>query len=677
MMLQKPYLIVVIIFVTLIQSISAQTFRDNFNVVSYGNNNGSQNFSGNWIEQNDDGSPSGGRISINSNQLRFNNIDNRAIYRFVPLAGASSATLTLDYDATSRGNESLQVFIYNPDTNTFNLISTINTSNSGSITYDLSAAEIASNPAIFLNGADTNWGNGEIIFIDNVQFSTGSSVPEILVNDVTVNEEDGTAIFTVTHSGPNISGVFTVDYATASGSANAGLDYITETGTLNFNGTSGDTETITITIIDDTIIDPLLETFSIILSNPSDTSVIVSDIGTGTIRDNDAILVSNGGSISTCSNTLLDSGGISGNYNVNEDFTITICPDTPGKNINIDFSSFSTENNFDFLYIYQGISTSGTPIGTYDGDLGSFSVTSLDSSGCLTLRFTSDEIITSSGWDATISCLDKAPTLVVEDITVNEGDGTAVFTVTHTDIAALGPFDVTFQTQQGTAVAGDDYSTTTGTISFNGTLGDTETITVPIIDDANYGELNETFTVEFLTTTDTNVNITDTATGFISDNEVILNDVPLTDIIAGMSNPWTETYDFSGLTIDNSDPYCDNTVVLGAWSLMIFYEDLTLPSSTINLYYGFDVTQNAGTSFTLDNFFAISPTGSKATFLSYEGDATLDGTVGDAGENEELSITTQGGITTILTGDGGQTGNNPYNSTIYDNTVPTQLVHRV
>jgi len=209
MMLQKPYLIVVIIFVTLIQSISAQTFRDNFNVVSYGNNNGSQNFSGNWIEQNDDGSPSGGRISINSNQLRFNNIDNRAIYRFVPLAGASSATLTLDYDATSRGNESLQVFIYNP-----------------------------------------------------------------------------------THSGPNISGVFTVDYATASGSANAGLDYITETGTLNFNGTSGDTETITITIIDDTIIDPLLETFSIILSNPSDTSVIVSDIGTGTIRDNDAILVS-------------------------------------------------------------------------------------------------------------------------------------------------------------------------------------------------------------------------------------------------------------------------------------------------------------------------------------------------------------------------------------------------
>ena len=771
MMLQKPYLIVVIIFVTLIQSISAQTFRDNFNVVSYGNNNGSQNFSGNWIEQNDDGSPSGGRISINSNQLRFNNIDNRAIYRFVPLAGASSATLTLDYDATSRGNESLQVFIYNPDANTFNLISTINTSNSGSITYDLSAAEIASNPAIFLNGADTNWGNGEIIFIDNVQFSTGSSVPEILVNDVTVNEEDGTAIFTVTHSGPNISGVFTVDYATASGSANAGLDYITETGTLNFNGTSGDTETITITIIDDTIIDPLLETFSIILSNPSDTSVIVSDIGTGTIRDNDAILVSNGGSISTCSNTLLDSGGISGNYNVNEDFTITICPDTPGKNINIDFSSFSTENNFDFLYIYQGISTSGTPIGTYDGDLGSFSVTSLDSSGCLTLRFTSDEIITSSGWDATISCLDKAPTLVVEDITVNEGDGTAVFTVTHTDIVASGPFDVTFQTQQGTAVAGDDYSTTTGTISFNGTLGDTETITVPIIDDANYGELNETFTVEFLTTTDTNVNITDTATGFISDNEVILNDVPLTlynnlsgnydyvstggslrtnsnstdpcaiattssntltsivdptgknvvkaylywahsssevdqdvtlegtsvsadlvygaldfgglqfygyiaditDIIAGMSNPWTETYDFSGLTIDNSDPYCDNTVVLGAWSLMIFYEDLTLPSSTINLYYGFDVTQNAGTSFTLDNFFAISPTGSKATFLSYEGDATLDGTVGDAGENEELSITTQGGITTILTGDGGQTGNNPYNSTIYDNTVPTPI----
>ena len=99
---------------------------------------------------------------------------------------------------------------------------------------------------------------------------------------------------------------------------------------------------------------------------------------------------------------------------------------------------------------------------------------------------------------------------------------------------------------------------------------------------------------------------------------------------------------------------------------MIFYEDLALPASTLNLYYGFDVTSNAGTTFTLDNFYAIGASGSKATFLSYEGDATLDGSSAGSTNPEELSITSQSGVTTILSGDGGQTGNNAYNSTIYD-----------
>ena len=146
----------------------------------------------------------------------------------------------------------------------------------------------------------------------------------------------------------------------------------------------------------------------------------------------------------------------------------------------------------------------------------------------------------------------------------------------------------------------------------------------------------------------------------------------VTDVITGIGNPWTETYDFSDLTVDNSGDYCASTVVLGAWSLMIFYEDLTLPSSTINLYYGFDVTQNDGTSFTLDNFFAISPIGSKATFLSYEGDDTLDGTSGT--NKEELSIQSGSAATaSILSGDGAQTGNNPFNSTLYDETSGTNI----
>jgi len=51
------------------------TFSDTFSSVSYSNNNGTQNFSGNWVETNETTNPSAGRILINSNQLRFRNLD--------------------------------------------------------------------------------------------------------------------------------------------------------------------------------------------------------------------------------------------------------------------------------------------------------------------------------------------------------------------------------------------------------------------------------------------------------------------------------------------------------------------------------------------------------------------------------------------------------------------------
>ncbi|MGB5553698.1 MAG: right-handed parallel beta-helix repeat-containing protein, partial [Flavobacteriaceae bacterium] len=109
--------------------------------------------------------------------------------------------------------------------------------------------------------------------------------------------------------------------------------------------------------------------------------------------------------------------------------------------------------------------------------------------------------------------------------------------------------------------------------------------------------------------------------------------------------------------------------VLGGWALFIFYEDTSLPAVNINLYQGFDGLSNAGTSFTLDSFYAIAGSGAKASFLSWEGDSNLDGTSSGSTNPEELSITNQSAVTNVLSGDGGQSGNNAYNSTIYDNTV--------
>jgi len=160
-----------------IQSYGQGIFLDNFNTTSYSNNNGTANFATNWVETNEGTDPSGGRIQINSNQLRFNNLDGRIITRTLDLSLSTSAALTLDYDATNRNNEGLRIQLWNNNTSAFETIATINTSVSGSISHSLTADQMSAASAIRFIGVDNNWSNGEIIFIDNVQINAVASAP--------------------------------------------------------------------------------------------------------------------------------------------------------------------------------------------------------------------------------------------------------------------------------------------------------------------------------------------------------------------------------------------------------------------------------------------------------------------------------------------------------------------
>ncbi|WP_411032321.1 C-type lectin domain-containing protein, partial [Spongiimicrobium sp. 3-5] len=152
------------------------TYLDNFNTLpeSYSQNDGTLNFATNWAES-ESTSPTGGRIRIVSSQLRFNNLDGRTITRTLDLSAASAVTLTLDYDATSRGNEGLRVRLYNSSTSSYETIATINTTTSGSITHTLTANQISNSSRIRFQGVDNNWSGSETIFVDNVQFSVPSS----------------------------------------------------------------------------------------------------------------------------------------------------------------------------------------------------------------------------------------------------------------------------------------------------------------------------------------------------------------------------------------------------------------------------------------------------------------------------------------------------------------------
>jgi uncharacterized protein len=88
------------------------------------------------------------------------------------------------------------------------------------------------------------------------------------------------------------------------------------------------------------------------------------------------------------------------------------------------------------------------------------------------------------------------PQLSINDVSLAEGDsGTTdfVFTVTLTNAAAEA-FTVDFGTQDGTALAGEDYEATSGTLNFAGIDGEQHIITVPVNGDTT-PEPDETFTV--------------------------------------------------------------------------------------------------------------------------------------------------------------------------------------
>lgn len=746
-----------------------ETYLDTFSNTSYSNNNGTQNFSSNWTEQNENSSAFGGRITITGGRLRFRNNDDRWIYRFVPLAGASTATLTLDYDANSANGQALDVYIYNADSNQWNYVQRIN-NGTGTITYNLTAAQIDSNPAIIFYPPNTNWGNNNIIYIDNVQF-TATYGAELEIDDVTVNEDDGTAIFTVRHIGSSTS-AYSVNYTTNDISAISGQDYSVSSGTLNFNGSLNDTETITVPITDDTIFEGD-ETFGLSFTSTTNTDVDITDTAIGTILANDALIMTDGGSATTCDDTFLDSGGIS-NYSDNEDLVYTICPDTANNYTQVNFDQFDVIPG-DILYVYDGNSTGATLIGQYDNDNIPTQIFATNTNGCLTFRFTSNNNTTGNGWQASVSCSPPGPKIVVEDVYVDEDSGSAIFTVTHVrDRHGYSwlfgfvetPFTVEYIVSDGTANNGSDYISVNGTLTFTGEVGNVQTFSVPIVDDG-VPELVEYFTVGFSDATAqyASVDYSDTANGYInsqilandpltlfqefdgyfdysttggslrtndnntdacsittSSSNTLISPIPntgtikkaylywahsstvvdgtvtfegqtvnanyqyqttltnrnfygyvsdVTNIVEGVTDPSTNVFDFSGLSVDNSNTYCSSATVLGGWTLFVFYEDPNLPAVNINLYQGFDGLSNDGNSFTLDSFYAIAGAGAKASFLSWEGDSTLDGnSSGTTNPNgERLSITNQANQDFTLAGDGGQTGNNAYNSTMYDNTT--------
>jgi predicted extracellular nuclease len=128
------------------------------------------------------------------------------------------------------------------------------------------------------------------------------------------------------------------------------------------------------------------------------------------------------------------------------------------------------------------------------------------------------------------------PLVSVSDVSVNEAAGTMTFTVTRANVAA-GAFTVDYATADGTALAGSDYTATSGTLSFADNQT-TATVTVAINNDGT-PELNETLFLNL--TNPTGVIIADgQATGTIQNDDgtpiqVSINDVSIVEGQSGTS----------------------------------------------------------------------------------------------------------------------------------------------
>ena len=165
--------------------------------------------------------------------------------------------------------------------------------------------------------------------------------------------------------------------------------------------------------------------------------------------------------VTTCSGLFYDSGGPDSDYTNNLTYTMTFYPQTEGASIRVVFTEFNTESGYDYLYIYDGTSTSATLMGQYDGTTSPGTVTATNTTGALTFKFTSDQGVTAAGWVATVSCLTlEYNTITATANPVNSGtiEGADTYvqgeTCTLTATAASG-YVFTNWTENGEVVSTD------------------------------------------------------------------------------------------------------------------------------------------------------------------------------------------------------------------------------
>ena len=382
------------------------------------------------------------------------------------------------------------------------------------------------------------------VSVDNVAVSvTDTTLAGLSIADASASEGSGRLDFTVT-LGMASSRTVTVVWTLAAGpgttaGTQAGGDYddSTDTGTLTFSSGGSLTQTISVPIVDDPVVEPD-ETVTVTLSGPTNAS-LSDGSATGTIRNDDTagVRVTPERSQRT---TTEDAAGtvdlmvsLSSRPSADVKVTVTSLDTTEGKvkeegedDPVLDF----TTGNWNTPH---RVTVTGVDDDDLDGDVE------------YNVRFAfSDGPGTGEDTDYTgLDPVDVALTNLDDDLSilsvsgggeVAEGDsGTtsqASFTVTLSP-ARRQAVSVSYATSDGTAEAGSDYESASGTVTFSpGETSKTVTVTINGDDEA---EGNETFTLALTSTPNGQIDPQNSSAGAVIKND----DEKMVD--AGMSGEFS------------------------------------------------------------------------------------------------------------------------------------------
>jgi hypothetical protein len=171
--------------------------------------------------------------------------------------------------------------------------------------------------------------------------------------------------------------------------------------------------------------------------------------------------------LNTCSAILYDDGGVNGDYSINCNATVVLQPSSPNSVMTIS-GTINLENNYDFIYVYEGTSATGTPL--YTGTGTTVMPTIVSASGPLTVKFTSDYAIVKSGFELTVQCQQAPSCATPSNMRIIATEANSL-TLTWTENGTATQWDIYYGKQMNSFTPDLNYpnmTVTTDTITVTG-----------------------------------------------------------------------------------------------------------------------------------------------------------------------------------------------------------------